>query len=563
MNLLYSRTSASSSSSKCRELPDNEHASKLLQQQLAASAGAGHAPADSRSAHAAHAHLPAGSAHSNKSLTDYMYTQPEYKYTDAKKDELYGDIFGLDMVADPFGFEDAASNLFVGGLASRRQRQTSVPQQQVSPDSYNQLSRMLKTSPAQTQTQTQTQNQTQTQTQNSATAAAAETAMIEIDQLVLSTFGTAANSPAPLSSNQHKVTASEKESDISNDAKSKKQTIKKTKATSAAAAAAAAGAAAGGAVKVQKKNKVSSKTNAKVKGCAKPSSSSSSSSSSSNPALKKVDALKPSRRAVGNPSDFGGLSDDAICNLDFDELGKRISMLKGPLKTKIKERRKQLKNRIHAKRAAAKREKRANKKEAENDVLQAKAAHLIKENTELQIESDLLQLQKLEIDTSLQSHHQEMNALRTQLDEMKFMMEKVEQASKADAGAGAGAGADRGDGGGGGGGGGTLVPNPLSTTLPSESVDYAHWRPLRCGGGGSIAGSDFGVAVPDALLSSASSDLGVSLNQLALDLNTAWSAGCGDTASSASCGCAKHKIDDESPDPVAKSGKRIRLLKPA
>eukprot|EP00729_Bicosta_minor_P009107 gene9107-10556_t len=520
MNLLYSRTSASSSSSKCRELPDNEHASKLLQQQLAASAGAGHAPADSRSAHAAHAHLTAGSAHSNKSLTDYMYTQPEYKYTEAKKDELYGDIFGLDMVADPFGFEDAASNLFVGGLASRRQRQTSVPQQQVSPDSYNQLSRMLKTSPAQTQTQTQTQNQTQTQTQNSATAAAAETAMLEIDQLVLSTFGTAANSPAPLSSNQHKVTASEKDYFCGG-----------------CGCGGGGGGGGGGGSPKEEQGFVQDQC--------------------------EVDALKPSRRAVGNPSDFGGLSDDAICNLDFDELGKRISMLKGPLKTKIKERRKQLKNRIHAKRAAAKREKRANKKEAENDVLQAKAAHLIKENTELQIESDLLQLQKLEIDTSLQSHHQEMNALRTQLDEMKFMMEKVEQASEADAGAGAGAGADRGDGGGGGGGGGTLVPNPLSTTLPSESVDYAHWRPLRCGGGGSIAGSDFGVAVPDALLSSASLDLGVSLNQLALDLNTAWSAGCGDTASSASCGCAKHKIDDESPDPVAKSGKRIRLLKPA
>lgn len=268
---------------------------------------------------------------------------------------------------------------------------------------------------------------------------------------------------------------------------------------------------------------------------------------------KKLGHTPPAKqRGVGNPSDFGGLTDDEICDLDYKVLLARIAKMKGPLKNKVKERRKQLKNRIHAKRAAAKREKRNNKKEEENGGLQMKADRLLRENAQLVAETSELQQKRTSLDSDLLKHRQEMRSLQAKLAAMSATLQRVQQAT-ADITSITGVGVS---------GGGLCAAQATSANsshharsthrsilVPSDGNEVAHRRAPRTSGGSAVDSDVWVASVPDAsdIWAMPSPDVEVSLNQLALGYTDS----------------RKHRID-ETPDPATtKSGKRMRLLHPA
>jgi len=291
--------------------------------------------------------------------------------------------------------------------------------------------------------------------------------------------------------------------------------------------------------------------------------------------------LATKQRGVGNPSDFGGLADEEICESDFETLLARMSKMNEPLKNKIKERRKQLKNRVHAKRAAAKREKRASKKEVENDGLQAKVDQLRSGNVQLVASAGELRQQAHAIGSRLREHRTEMNELQAKLTGMSAKLQQLQQSNAGnDADHAASVWADRG-----GRGGAANVPqaetdngvvrrhrsssssSSSSSSMVASEVAHrrAHRRAPRSSGRGGVgsnarpigtqfrrtqqqafSNSAFEVAlVPDALTSPPSPpslDVEVSLDQLEF--------------SSAAPNSKKHRIDAVYPSAAAK---RVRL----
>jgi len=281
--------------------------------------------------------------------------------------------------------------------------------------------------------------------------------------------------------------------------------------------------------------------------------------------------LATKQRGVGNPSDFGGLADEEICESDFETLLARMSKMNEPLKNKIKERRKQLKNRVHAKRAAAKREKRASKKEVENDGLQAKVDQLRSGNVQLVASAGELRQQAHAIGSRLREHRTEMNELQAKLTGMSAKLQQLQQSNAGnDADHAASVWADRG-----GRGGAANVPqaetdngvvrrhrssssSSSSSSMVASEVAHrrAHRRAPRSSGRGGVGSSAAATAildtmvvsafevapVPDALMSPPSPNVEVSLNQLEL--------------SSAAPNSKKHRIDAVYPSAAAK---RVRL----
>jgi len=294
--------------------------------------------------------------------------------------------------------------------------------------------------------------------------------------------------------------------------------------------------------------------------------------------------LATKQRGVGNPSDFGGLADEEICESDFETLLARMSKMNEPLKNKIKERRKQLKNRVHAKRAAAKREKRASKNKVENDGLQAKVDQLRSGNVQLVASAGELRQQAHAIGSRLREHRTEMNELQAKLTGMSAKLQQLQQSNAGnDADHAASVWADRG-----GRGGAANVPQAetdnggvrrrhrsSSSSMVASEVAHrrAHRRAPRSSGRGGVGsnarpiGTQFRrteqqefsnsalnpnpnsacevALVPDALTSPPSPpspDVEVSLDQLEL--------------SSAAPNSKKHRIDAVYPSAAAK---RVRL----
>lgn len=229
-----------------------------------------------------------------------------------------------------------------------------------------------------------------------------------------------------------------------------------------------------------------------------------------------------------------------------------------------------MKNRIHAKRAAAKREKRATKKEIENDILQTKAARLIVENEKLERESSKLYSEKVELEANLKSHRQHMNTLYAQLAQMQSTIEKIERANNASKNGSAGTHSDA-ERGGSGRARSPVVAQPqgVYTTDERASLVKAVGRSSRLLDDDTALetrdGNDINLqatVVPDALLTPISPDVELSLDQFALSLDMGWSSS--ETRKSETCSVGlKHKIDDVLMVPSAQCSKRVRLLKSA
>lgn len=190
--------------------------------------------------------------------------------------------------------------------------------------------------------------------------------------------------------------------------------MKKKKPTAAAAAAAAT---------TKTKKKGSTKSEPPKKGSTKKG------SRPVDTTVRHKIAPQTIKRGVGNPKDYGGLTDDQICSWDFEMLTSEMEDFDDPLKNKIRERRKQLKNRIHAKRASAKRNKRVSNTGVENSQLQSKAVALIRDNARLEAESGELTRQKILLDASLKEHHMHMNVLRGQLQQMSIKLQHLQHAN--------------------------------------------------------------------------------------------------------------------------------------
>lgn len=133
-------------------------------------------------------------------------------------------------------------------------------------------------------------------------------------------------------------------------------------------------------------------------------------------------------RGVGDPKEHGGLADEAICDMEFDALMRQIASLDEEVQARIKERRKQLKNRVHAKRAAAKRDKRQGGLGAENDRLLDEAAKLEKENAKLLSHSQQLARTKQQLDLQLSDHATHMDLLQAQLQQLTTSLARAQQA---------------------------------------------------------------------------------------------------------------------------------------
>jgi len=453
----------------------------------------------------------AGAAQSTKSLTEAMYSPLQFQQSFTGTKDIFGEglyatvgLTGLD--ADLFGF--ASANSFFGGQPAGQQPPGPSATSSMMSSSLSSHHRRMPCQPA---------------------APAIATAL-PADGIAAPTLSSLL---ADAADHEELEASTEKPTSVRSRGTSKVSKSGNSKKGKSAAAAAAA---------VPKKLVVSTKK------------------------LGHTPSAK--QRGVGNPSDFGGLTDDEICDLDYKVLLARIAKMKGPLKNKVKERRKQLKNRIHAKRAAAKREKRNNKKEEENGGLQMKADRLLRENAQLVAETSELQQKRTSLDSDLLKHRQEMRTLQAKLAEMSATLQRVQQAN-ADITSITGVGVS---------GGGLCAAQATSANsshharsthrsilVPSDGNEVAHRRAPRTSRGGSAAtsildmsvgtGSNTGdsdvwvASVPDAsdVWVMPSPDVEVSLNQLALGYTDS----------------RKHTIDEPTDPATTKSGKRMRLLHPA
>ena len=150
------------------------------------------------------------------------------------------------------------------------------------------------------------------------------------------------------------------------------------------------------------------------------SSSSSSSSSFSHstvpaqpPLTLDVSTRKP--RKLGNPSEHGGFTDSQICDTDFDELVAQIATLPLALQDRIRDRRRKLKNRIHARRAASKREGSKVVTKVTNTMLEKESGRLSSENSRLSSENAHMETQGIFYSLQEQGHDAEMDALQRKL----------------------------------------------------------------------------------------------------------------------------------------------------
>lgn len=124
-------------------------------------------------------------------------------------------------------------------------------------------------------------------------------------------------------------------------------------------------------------------------------------------------------RRVGNPAEHGGLTDTDICDLDFDVLINRIARFKPALQNKIKSRRRKLKNRIHARRAASKREGKQHSLTGVNSALERESVRLSSENERLMQDNQALETKSYALNRQLASHDEEMNILQRKLKELQ------------------------------------------------------------------------------------------------------------------------------------------------
>lgn len=136
-----------------------------------------------------------------------------------------------------------------------------------------------------------------------------------------------------------------------------------------------------------------------------------------------VSQIGPARpRRSGNPKEYGGLTDAQICDTQYETLMQRISPFDETLKEKIKERRRQLKNRIHARKAASKREARQVGLSGENEKLLQESERLRKENERLRQETAALEYKQIVLDLENAAHEDRMATLRSTLLSLKAQL---------------------------------------------------------------------------------------------------------------------------------------------
>ena len=108
-----------------------------------------------------------------------------------------------------------------------------------------------------------------------------------------------------------------------------------------------------------------------------------------------------------------------------------IAKLKPALQTKIKDRRRKLKNRIHARRAASKREGKQHNMSGVNSGLEQESRRLTTENAQLKQNNRHLEMKSNELNMQVEGHDAEMELLARKLEELQAKVSQAQAQAQA------------------------------------------------------------------------------------------------------------------------------------